>query len=80
MAALHLDEATRRRDRIPIGQEQDRPRPLGHPRRNAWPPQQGLQFFSLIGGYRNDPLPTMRSHPNLLVQDSLVFASLVWES
>jgi hypothetical protein len=75
MAALHLHEAARGRDRSSPCQEQDGPRPFGHPSGNAWSPQEGIEFFPLSGGYRHNPLVPW--HWNILVHENLIFASLV---
>jgi hypothetical protein len=68
MAALHLDDTARRRNRGPIRQEQDSTRAFRQPSRNAGPPQQGIEFFTLFGCYRNNPL--VLCHWNVLVQET----------
>jgi hypothetical protein len=74
MAALHLDDTARRRNRGPIGQEQDGTRSFRQPSRNTRSTQQGIEFFALHGRYRNNPLSLC--HGNVLVQENLIFASL----
>lgn len=72
MAALHLHEAAGLRNRGSIRQQQDGTRPFGQPRHNAWPPQQRVEFFTLLGGHGNDPLPLVLCHRNILVQELLI--------
>jgi hypothetical protein len=74
MTALHLDNTTRRRNRGPIRQKQDGTRPFRQPSRNAWSPQQGIEFLTLLGCYRNNPM--VLGHWNVLVQENLILASL----
>ena len=74
MAALHLHDTARRRNRGPIRQKQDGTGPFRQPSRNAGPPQQGIEFFTLLGGYRNNPL--VLCHWNILVQENQTIASL----
>jgi hypothetical protein len=68
MAALHLDNTARRRNGGPIRQEQDGTRSLRQPSRNAWSPQQGIEFLTLLGRYRNNPL--VLCHWNILAQET----------
>jgi hypothetical protein len=66
MAALHLNETPRRRNRGSIRQEQDGTRSFRQPSRNAWSPQQGIEFLTLLRGYRNNPM--VLCHWYILVQ------------
>jgi hypothetical protein len=68
MAALHLDNPAGCRNRGPIRQEQNGPRSFRQPSRNAGSPQQGLEFFTLLGCHRNKPL--VLCHWNILVQET----------
>jgi hypothetical protein len=75
MPALHLHEPAGCRDVAALGQKHNGPSPFGQSCRNARPAQQGIEFFPLLHGHRNDLL-TLR-HGNILVQDSLNSASLI---
>jgi hypothetical protein len=57
MTSLPADQATRRRDGHPLGEQQDGPRPLDQPGGGTGPPHQGFQFFTLLRGDRNDAMP-----------------------
>jgi hypothetical protein len=75
MPTLHLNDPAGRRDRGSISQQQDGTRPFGQPGRNAWSPQHRLEFFTLLGRNRNNPL--VLCHWNVLVQENSIFASWV---
>jgi hypothetical protein len=72
MAALHRHEAAGFRNRGSIRQQQDGTRPFGQPCRNAWPAQQRLEFFTLLGGHGRDSLSLRLCHRNILVQQNLI--------
>jgi hypothetical protein len=75
MAALHLYDPARCRDRDSISQQQDCTRALGQASGNTWSPQQAFEFLTLLGAYRYNPL--VLCHWNILVHENLIFASLV---
>jgi hypothetical protein len=75
MPALHLHEAAGCRDVGALGEKHDGSSPFGQSRRNARTTQQGVEFFPLVHGQRNDWLTLC--HGNILVQETLNLASLI---
>jgi hypothetical protein len=76
MAALHRQEAAHFSDRMSVCEQQDRSSPFGQSRGHTLPPEQSLEFDTLLGRRANDPFRVVLSHRNLPVATENDFASL----
>jgi hypothetical protein len=76
VAALHLHDAARLRNRGSVSQQYHRARPFCQSCCNTRPPQQRVEFFALLSSQGNNPACVL-CHGNILVQKEPDFDPLI---